>query len=66
MVQKAFGSPKDAGDITASESAFAVRSAKTVVANGNGVLPVKTKRADDKTGLTKAERKMLKKIKQVS
>lgn len=66
MVQKVFGEPKDTQNITASQSAFSQQPAKTVVANGNGVLPVKTKRADDKTGLTKAERKMLKKIKQGS
>ena len=66
MVQKVFGDPKDTQNITASQSAFSQQPAKTVVASGNGVLPVKTKRADDKTGLSKAEQKMLKKIKQGS
>ena len=66
MVQKVFGDPKDTENITASQSAFSQQPAKTVVASGNGVLPVKTKRADDKTGLSKAEQKMLKKIKQGS
>ena len=66
MVEKAFGAPKNAEDITASQSAFSQQPAKTVVASGNGVLPVKTKRAGDKTGLSKAEQKMLKKIKQES
>ena len=66
MVQKVFGDPKDTEDITASQSAFSQQPAKTVVASGNGVVPVKTKRADDKTGLSKAEQKMLKKIKQGS
>lgn len=66
MVQKVFGEPKDTQNITASQSAFSQQPVKTAVAKGNGVLPVKTKRADDKTGLSKAEQKMLKKIKQGS
>ena len=66
MVQQVFGEPQDTANITASQSAFSQQPAKTVVASGNGVLPVKTKRADDKAGLSKAEQKMLKKIKQGS
>ncbi len=66
LVQKAFGNPQDTQNITATQSAFAQQPAKMAVAKGKGVLPVKAKRADDKTGLTKAEQKMLKKIKQGS
>lgn len=57
LVQKAFGNPQDTQKITATQSVFAQQPAKKAVANGNGVLPVKTKKADDKTGLTKAEQK---------
>lgn len=66
MVAKVFGDPKDTEMITAEQSAFAQPVTTKAVAKGNGVLPVKTKTATDKTGLSKAEQKMLKKIKRES
>lgn len=65
VITKAFaGAPAQNPDrVTASRSAFDEEPEKVAVANGNGVLPVKTK-ASRKSGLSKAEQKMLKKIKQ--
>lgn len=63
MVKRAFGENRGAADIIATQSAFDHNPAKTVVAKGNGVLPVKAQPAT-KSSLTKAEEKMFKKIKQ--
>ena len=64
MARRMFGEPQGTDAITASRSAFdqtPVR--KKAVAKGNGVSPVKVK-SSGKSELSKAEQKMLKKIKQ--
>lgn len=63
MVKRLFGEAKGTAGITATQSAFAQKPAKTAVAKGNGVLPVKAKPTGKGT-LTKAEAKIYKKIKQ--
>lgn len=63
MVKRFFGDTKDTSGITATQSAFDQTPAKTAVAKGNGVLPVKSK-PTGKGSLSKAEEKIYKKIKQ--
>ncbi len=61
---RVFGAPQGTDDITANKSAFdELQQPQKVVAKGDGVTPVKVKPAE-KSGLSKAEQKMLKKIKQ--
>ena len=61
---RVFGAPQDTKIITANQSAFDhLQQPRKVVAQGEGITPVKVKPAE-KSGLSKAEQKMLKKIKQ--
>lgn len=61
---RVFGAPQDTDVITADQSAFdQLQQPKKVIAKGEGITPVKVKPVE-KSGLSKAEQKMLKKIKQ--
>ena len=61
---RVFGAPQDTNVITADQSAFdQLQQPKKVIAKGEGITPVKVKPVE-KSGLSKAEQKMLKKIKQ--
>lgn len=63
VANRVFGAPQDTNVITANQSAFDQLQPKKVVAKGDGVTPVKVKPAGKST-LSKAEQKLLKKIKQ--
>lgn len=63
VAKRVFGSPESTDVITAQQSAFDEVRSKRVVAKGDGITPVKVKSAS-KSELSKAEQKMLKKIKQ--
>ncbi len=64
VTRRMLGTPEGTVGITAAHSAFDFTPVnKRVVAKGDGVTPVKV-RSSEKSNLSKAEQKMLKKIKQ--
>lgn len=63
VTRRVLGSPQGTDGITATKSAFDQNPVRKVVAKGEGVMPVKVK-SSEKSSLSKAEQKMLKKIKQ--
>jgi|GEM_PF-3481322 len=64
MAKRMIGEPQGTESIAATKSAFDRDPVRKVVAKGEGVSPVKVKNAPGKATLSKAEQKMLKKIKQ--
>ena len=60
VAKRIFGGRPSTDEIMASQSAF--DNPKKVVANGDGITPVKVK-SSSKSGLSKSEQKLLKKIK---
>ena len=63
VAKRVFGNPESTEIITARQSAFDQIKTKKAIAKGDGITPVKVKPAN-KSALSKAEQKMLKKIKQ--
>ena len=63
VAKRVLGKPKEIDEIKATRSAFDQNPVRKVVAKGDGVMPVKVK-PSGKPALSKAEQKMLKKIKQ--
>jgi len=63
VAKRVFGNPESTEIITARQSAFDQIKNKKAIAKGDGITPVKVKPAN-KSALSKAEQKMLKKIKQ--
>lgn len=63
VTRRVFSNREGNGAITADESALDHLGTKKVVAKSEGITPVKVKKSE-KNGLSKAEQKMLKKIKQ--
>lgn len=63
LAKRVFGAPESMEGIKASQSALEQVGKKKAVAKGDGITPVKV-RSSTKSSLSKAEQKMLKKIKQ--
>ena len=64
VAKRMMGEPQGTDSIAATKSAFERTPVHKVVAKGDGVIPVKAKASNAKSSLSKAEQKMLKKIKQ--